>query len=551
MVLSWVFLLTSYSNAQDIYTTNNIVIPTTTTSGSTWTNAVYQDNLTCWAWGDPGYCGPNAIVRPGNNINFSFGSTYIYQQQTVATLLPNNGTGLVVNGYDFSFTAKNGNGWDDARTDNLLALVRFWDNTGGRSSSNLLYGNIYDLNYRFNWTTFNFSETFNKALPVPEIGQVQYGFIGSDNNGWAGPYGPEIYNIKFSLKYSVDPCATNVFYSSSCAGYYDALAKLAPAPTTTTVSEYSSPPPPPPDEPPPPPGSTPPPGAPPPPPGAPPPAGSGPAPQQTQTASVTVSATQEKSAATGPGIGFALNLISKNSEREKAIAQQAVATSIAEAQAAGDKAQAIAISTASASVATSMSTSDTNFSGTGIVASSNSSRSGAAVLVSSNQISSFVLQQSQNQQPGTLQQQALYQLAAPVSVEQLQTTQNLGVFDVQIAHRSEPEPVHQQTNFISDLTNPLRDIISPINIAPLAQDKKAAGINRNVQPNELSAGAVLERMATQPHGFAAYTNYVLKDTTFYEVKSVYVNQRVIDNTRALRSLSGDRKHQDMIDAQYR
>ena len=72
-----------------------------------------------------------------------------------------------------------------------------------------------------------------------------------------------------------------------------------------------------------------------------------------------------------------------------------------------------------------------------------------------------------------------------------------------------------------------------------------------MQPNELSAGAVLERMAIQPPGFVAYTNYVLKDTAFYEVKSVYVNQRVIDNTRALRSLSGDRKHQDMIDAQYR
>ena len=100
MVLSWVFLFTSYSNAQDIYTTGNIVVPTTTSSGSTWTNAVYQNSLTCWAYGDPGYCGPNAIVRPGDNINFSYGSTYIYQQQNVASLLPNTGTGLQVNGYN-------------------------------------------------------------------------------------------------------------------------------------------------------------------------------------------------------------------------------------------------------------------------------------------------------------------------------------------------------------------------------------------------------------------------------------------------------------------
>ena len=150
MGLCWAFLFTSYSNSQEISSTGNIVIPTTTSTGSTWTGAIYQDNLTCWAWGDPGYCGPQAIVRPGDHINFSYGSTYIYQQQTVSILLPNNGTGLVVTGYNFGFTAKNGNGWDDGRTDNLMALVRFWDNTGGRGTSNLLYGNVYDLNYRFN-----------------------------------------------------------------------------------------------------------------------------------------------------------------------------------------------------------------------------------------------------------------------------------------------------------------------------------------------------------------------------------------------------------------
>jgi hypothetical protein len=180
--------------------------------------------LTCWGQpGDTGYCGPSPIVRPGGNINFSYGSSYLYQQQHISTLLP-SATGLQVNGYNFGFMAKNGNGWDDGRTDNLMALVRFWDNTNGRGATNLLYGDVYSLNYKFNWTSFDYSKTFTTPLSVPSIGQVQYGFIGRDNNGWAGPYGPEIYNVSFSLKYSVDPCATNPLYSPTCSGYLDALA---------------------------------------------------------------------------------------------------------------------------------------------------------------------------------------------------------------------------------------------------------------------------------------------------------------------------------------
>jgi hypothetical protein len=222
-------------NPGQVYTTGNIVQDTPQNGPTPWVGGVYQNQLTCWAGGDPGYCGPNAIVRPGNYINFSYGSTYLYQQQNVSTLLP-AGSGLQVNGYTFGFTAKNGNGWDDGRADNLTALVRFWDNTGGRGATNLLYGTSQNLSYKYNWTTFNYSETFTTPLAVPSIGQVQYGFIGKDNNGWAGPYGPEVMNVNFSLKYSVDPCASNPLYSPSCKGYLDALAKLVPVQTTTTSS---------------------------------------------------------------------------------------------------------------------------------------------------------------------------------------------------------------------------------------------------------------------------------------------------------------------------
>jgi hypothetical protein len=145
----------------------------------------------------------------------------------------------------------------------------------------LLYGDVYDLTRKYNWTTFDYSKTFTTPLAVPSIGQVQYGFIGRDNNFWAGPYGPEIYNVNFSLKYSVDPCITNPMYSPTCPGYLDALNKLLPKTATpstmtetttptgtiaivdnvaiTPTGTYGSAPPPSPGSPPPPPGSPPPP----------------------------------------------------------------------------------------------------------------------------------------------------------------------------------------------------------------------------------------------------------------------------------------------------
>jgi hypothetical protein len=209
-------------------------------SGTTpWVNGVYQDSLTCWGQpGDTGYCGPNGIVRPGNHINFSYGSSYLFQQQNVASLLPNDIGNIKVTGYQFGFQAKNGNGWDDGRTDQLTALVRFWDSTGGRGSNNLLYGTSWNLSYNYNWTNFNYNETLPTALDVKNIGQVQYGFIGRDNNGWAGPYGPEITNISFRLKYSIDPCATNPAYATTCAGFNTVLTSNNLVPNANGVAQY-------------------------------------------------------------------------------------------------------------------------------------------------------------------------------------------------------------------------------------------------------------------------------------------------------------------------
>ena len=343
--------------AGQVYSTGNIVQTTPQGGPTPWVNGVYQNNLTCWGYGDPGYCGPNPIVRPGDSINFSYGMTNLYQMQTIANVLSNTGTGLRVDGYNFGFTAKNGNGWDDGRLDYLTAYVSFYDPKGST-----VFNKNYDLNSRFNWTTFNYSETFNSPFASKDLGSVQYGFVGRDNNFWAGPYGPEIYNVNFSLKYSVDPCAGNVLSSPTCPGYFEALAKLTPQTLTTTivteptlmgvqttidnVTITTTGIAPPPGSPPPPQGSQPPPGSP-SPQGSQPPPPSGPAPQvastqpapggqQTKAGEVSDSSGGSKSTVS---LSSVLSMIGANQEKTAALEKSVVQAADAQAFSAGETAK--------------------------------------------------------------------------------------------------------------------------------------------------------------------------------------------------------------------
>ena len=215
------FLFTSYSNAQVDPTTGNLInygtTPTTTTS--TWNNGVYVNQL-CFYAGEPGNCGPNPSVRPGGVINFSYGTTDLNQVVNINTALAAGGTGVQLSGFNFSFMAKNGNGWDGGQQDYLAAYVKLYG-SGGNQIANYDYSSATDKLY--GWTNFNFSETFATPYVASTLSTAQVGFVGRDNNFWAGNYGPEIYNVSFNLKYKVDPCTTNPAYSSTCAGFGNVL----------------------------------------------------------------------------------------------------------------------------------------------------------------------------------------------------------------------------------------------------------------------------------------------------------------------------------------
>lgn len=226
MALLSALCFSGYSNAQDV--TGNLSNP------YSWQGAgQIGAPITCWAPGQPGYCGPHPSVGGFgdiNGINFSYGLSNLYQDVNITGALPYSGTGLIVTGFNFGFTAKNGNGWDNGATDRLTPYVNIYGPGGSVKES---YN--YNLNYTFNWTAFNYNETFANPYRSNQITTARFGFLGQDLNGWAGFYGPEVTNVSFSLKYAPDPCVTNPLSSPSCPGFSSALSARTAAPATTTT----------------------------------------------------------------------------------------------------------------------------------------------------------------------------------------------------------------------------------------------------------------------------------------------------------------------------
>jgi len=208
----------SHSKAQTVDpTTGNLINTGTTPTDTTsiWNNGVYVSQI-CFQAGQPGNCGPKPSVRPDGSINFSYGQIDLNQVVNINRALAAGGSGVQLSGFNFGFRAKNGNGWDDGRQDYLDAYVKFYNTAGTQVAA---YDYLSHTNAKYNWTDFNFSETFANPIAATNYSNARVGFVGKDNNFWAGNYGPEITNVSFSLKYRVDPCSLNPAYSPNCSGF--------------------------------------------------------------------------------------------------------------------------------------------------------------------------------------------------------------------------------------------------------------------------------------------------------------------------------------------
>jgi len=532
-----------------VYNTGNLVnnntLPTNTTG--TWQNiGLWNQGLPCWAPGGAIYCGPLPYFNQGS-LNYSYGVTDVYQVTNIANALPNSGTGLRVNGYNFGFLAKNGNGWDGTGKDTLSAYVNFYGPDG-----KIIRNDYYNLNYQFDWWQFNYSKTFETPYVSKDLSTVRYGFIGGDTSnlggaGWAGPYGPEVTNISFSLKYSVDPCFVNVLSSPTCPGYLDALNKLLPTPTlestpitttsisptttttitiepttvtttnTTSIAQPSI---------------------------------VAPVVSTAPMSTTSSSTTQSNKESSSTNTSLALSIISKNQERDSAalsISQNAISQANQVAQQSQQEASAIAAnSVANSQTANIVSTNGQQISGNGIRVNIPGMNLNATLSSSSNTLnpnSVFALgQQTQN---------SIFNSSVTTSItEQPQSIQVTLLTNTNATTTAQNYAIIP-TNFLTDRTNPLTDIIEGRQItSPTTSTTSGPSVNQNTGDNDAAAGVNITKMATAPVGYNDYLNFTLRDVAFYPPKEVYRNQRTIDNARALRQLTNDSKHREMVEMQY-
>ena len=603
MALCLVLLSLSSSNAQTVdSTTGNLVnftgSPTATTGN--WVNGVLVNQL-CFHAGEPGNCGPNPSIRAeSGSINFSYGNVNLNQVVNINNALAAAGTGIQLSGFNFGFRAKNGNGWDDGRQDYLAAYVNIY-NSAGKVVENYDYTQY--TNRQYNWSDFNFTETFTKPYNTNKLGAAQFGFIGRDNNFWAGNYGPEIMNVSFSLNYRIDPCAANPASSPTCPGFNNLIKStnvvvpsgisIAGLTTNDTASsgtpiinvggvQLST-------------------------------SGVITAPdnvpqvlkdvqavtQQSQPAQIqqlpasSAVQSQQQSNKSAPNMSLIMNLIGQIQAADKATqtaavqnANQVAATSSAKAQeqamatvdnlnamsmASSQESQIQTASTAqmSAPPAQPTSTSAVQLQGptttslqslmTASTQSMNSTNVNTAqqtnqisyqAPANSNSVFSMTSAYSASKSQASIYNEQ--QLSSLLSIQQpIAETAPVQMTRIETRSLDAEVPVMLVASAMPRGSSVTEIAETRANIETNQTEQQTETVKKNVQPNELAGGVDIASIATQPKGFDVYATTIMKDGAFYAPKDIYGNQKTIDNARALRQLSSDRLHQDMIDLQYR
>lgn len=590
--------------------TGNLVnnTQTATATTSTWQNVVFDSSLQCWAPGGPGNCGPKPTYNTSTNtINFSYGFSDVYQKVNVSKALPYGGTGLVTTGFTFGWESKNGNGWDDGRLDQLSAYVKLYSSNDAK----VLETFNWNLTYLHNWTTFTIDKTWsNTKLGYREnqLGNVQYGFIGMDNNYWAGTYGPEVTNITFQLKYKPDPCKNNPLFSPECPNFQQELAKATATPTTEKLDT----------------------------------------PKQDDIFQESKDSPRDKTEqhferdeiyeeGVDYNVEIALTKVFsaqvKQEERSAEIAREAVQQTERISEQTTKQAELIARDSQQRSIR------DSEQSQIDSQTQQNKAQESVVSLFQGPTISSndrvfrppTALQQNldvfhqkdigqpeqQTKQTVVQQQQAQNILTAINKNNQEQQSLNLNTAStlqnssvavyntstikiedifVQPVQNIEQQqlavtlpkvilpnmqPLSEQTltqqpvlqpslpetkpiqielqetpqlavSFLTNRADPINQVLEnkTVTTPEFKQETKIANVKQNVQENDAAVGISISNIAKTPVGFNSYL-VALADAQFYSPKEIYRNQRTVDNQRALRQLSSDRLHQEMIELQYR
>jgi len=212
--------LASHSNAQ-VSTTGNLIQNNnwtgcyTTASGGFWGGT---SGGPCPAMSTEGYADSNQII-------FSYQQQTLSQSFALSNALPNSGTGLQVNGYNWHWHVKNSNindtqpgGYDTTAYVTVDLL---------NSSGSVLESDKYDYGYRIaDWINPSGTRTYTNPYSTTQADSIRLSITGKDDGFWAGYWGPEFMHVTLNVNYSVDPCYDNPLYSSTCDGFAAALASI-------------------------------------------------------------------------------------------------------------------------------------------------------------------------------------------------------------------------------------------------------------------------------------------------------------------------------------
>ena len=149
--------------------------------------------------------------------------------QSIAVNQALTGTGIIVSGLQYGWRfanwCKNKIGGEqscfdsDGIVDQLSANVSLTNSAGT---------NVYSQSFNYNtwlyaWQQENQNVNFATPYSLTGLNRLNISFSGVDSGGWAGLYGPVVTDVYARLKYTIDPCATNAAYSSTCAGFGNIL----------------------------------------------------------------------------------------------------------------------------------------------------------------------------------------------------------------------------------------------------------------------------------------------------------------------------------------
>jgi hypothetical protein len=525
------------------------------------------------------------ILNTNNLLDSTKGGLSLDQAFAINTALQSAGVGATVHGFNYGFNWRVGQGFSGCTAWNQDGSCSWTMNIPAYANATVSLTNssnqtIHSKSYSFtgDGTSGSFSD---KYLLSSSMNQSLLGtgrIVGS-----ASGTNSSIEGAWATMIYTADPCIANPLFSSNCKGYAFAIAKqLSPAssstiayndgaqtidPTTGAQTDPTQPPPPPGSQPPPgsppppPPGSEPPPGSPPPPQGAPPPASNNPSNTpanqppppggSSQPKAGEVKTAGDSTSKAGPSLSSVMSMISTNQARigneAKTVVQAAETAAAKDAQQAQQQAENVAGTLTTQSITSSMTQSNT---GTGLTATVSNQSPAFVVNVASVSQTSVV-------NVGGLRPATQSIFADPsVSVSSSMMQSQFDMYSLQPPTNSNSKQpdveVPQNEGIKIGGRSALNDAMEqrPMLQSNNLQEQKTETVNRNVQPNELAGGVDIARMATQPAGYQAYS-FALADAPFYAPKEIYRNQVNVDNARALRQLSSDRLHQDLVNLQYK